>query len=197
MVEWSFININTHIHTWSFKNLTIILALQNGIRLLEQWNNKIWVLLHKIVDYLLTFQTYSTNISTFGPSSFANMHHSKSLIFHNKEIKISTRLKKTLKKISSSSSLFFSFPFSLVFSFLPSLKKKNDDDNKLQVVVVACSWRPHELFIIIKRLKNATYMEDCWNLEEGWRWQKRGDQGSLAAPKHQKHIDKLYYKTNK
>jgi hypothetical protein len=85
-IEWSFINISTHSYLLIKKQLLLphffATNLQNGIGLLEQWNNKklikIWVLLHQIVACLSTFQTYLTKINTFELLAFQT-HHQKKL----------------------------------------------------------------------------------------------------------------------
>jgi flagellar biosynthesis protein FlhB len=79
--------------------------------------------LHRIVAYLPTFQTYSIKINTFEPSSFPNTHQIKTQSFTNKKIKKSTRPKKKKKslEINFSSSFFVFFWFlSSTFIFFPT-----------------------------------------------------------------------------
>jgi hypothetical protein len=65
-----------------------------------------------------------------------------------------------------------------------------------KLVVVICSWRLHEHFFF-KMPKNETYMKIYWNLEEEWQWQEKGNYGSLAPPKQQKHTNEIHGKTIK
>jgi hypothetical protein len=43
--------------------------------------------LHKIIAYIPTFQTYSIKINTFEPSSFPNTHRKKTQSFTTKKLK--------------------------------------------------------------------------------------------------------------
>jgi hypothetical protein len=65
---------------------------------------------------------------------------------------------------------------------------------KLSVVI--CSWRLHE-HLFLKMPKNETYMKNDWNFEEEWQWQEKGNYGSPAPPKHQKHPNEIHGKTIK
>jgi hypothetical protein len=101
----------------------LAINLQNGTRLLEQWNNnkmfKTWVILHQTIAYVLAFQTSSTKTNTSWRSNFPNKHHQKGLIFHNKEV---LKIHKTKRKLRKKKSFFSSIFLSIFFNtYIPTL----------------------------------------------------------------------------
>ncbi len=67
--------------------------------------------------------------------------------------------------------IFLYFSFFLGLHFIPSFEKtKKIDDDELQA---CCCHLATRTLNFKKMLKNDTYMEDHWSLEEGLWWQKR------------------------